>query len=310
MEDTTLMPIGNNSEIVIYQPDADVKLEVHLNGETVWLNRQQMAVLFDRDVKTIGKHVNNALAEELDGIPVVANFATTAADGKTYQVEYYNLDVIISVGFRVKSRRGVLFRKWANAVLKEYLLRGYSVNQQLLHLEHRIDLQLQEHSEQIHNLQNQMDFFVRTALPPVEGIFYDGQIFDAYSFVSDLVRSAKERIVLFDNYVDDTVLTMLDKRVENVSATIFTKAVSAQLELDIAKHNAQYRPIEIKAFDKVHDRFLCIDSTVYHIGASLKDLGKKWFAFSRMEMRAEELVPSPHFPGNPRFHAFPGFGCG
>ena len=292
MEDTTLMPLGNNSEIVIYQPDADLKLEVRLNGETVWLNRQQMAVLFDRDVKTIGKHVNNALAEELDSIPVVANFATTAADGKTYQVEYYNLDVILSVGFRVKSRRGVLFRKWANAVLKEYLLRGYSVNHQLLHLEHRIDLQLQEHSEQIHNLQNQMDFFVRTALPPVEGIFYDGQIFDAYSFVSDLVRSAKKSIVLFDNYVDDTVLTMLDKRRENVFATIYTKAISAQLELDLAKHNAQYRPIEIKAFDKVHDRFLCIDSTVYHIGASLKDLGKKWFAFSRMEMKAEDLFSS------------------
>ena len=292
MEDTTLMSTGNNSEIVIYQPDADLKLEVRLNGETVWLNRQQMAVLFDRDVKTIGKHVNNALAEELDSIPVVANFATTAADGKTYQVEYYNLDVILSVGFRVKSRRGVLFRKWANAVLKEYLLRGYSVNHQLLHLEHRIDLQLQEHSEQIHNLQNQMDFFVRTALPPVEGIFYDGQIFDAYSFVSDLVRSAKKSIVLFDNYVDDTVLTMLDKRRENVFATIYTKAISAQLELDLAKHNAQYRPIEIKAFDKVHDRFLCIDSTVYHIGASLKDLGKKWFAFSRMEMKAEDLFSS------------------
>ena len=170
------------------------------------------------------------------------------------------------------------------------MIRGYSVNHQLLHLEHRIDLRLQEHSEQIHNLQERIDFFVRTALPPVEGIFFDGQIFDAYSFVSDLVRSAKERIVLFDNYVDDTVLTMLDKRGKNVSATIYTKAVSSQLALDLAKHNAQYRPIEIKAFDKVHDRFLCIDSTVYHIGASLKDLGKKWFAFNRMEMTAEELI--------------------
>ena len=130
------------------------------------------------------------------------------------------------------------------------------------------------------------------SITPAQGIFYDGQIFDAYSFVSDLVRSAKERIMLFDNYVDDTVLTMLDKRGENVSATIYTKAVSAQLELDLTKHNAQYRPIEIKSFDKVHDRFLCIDSTVYHIGASLKDLGKKWFAFSRMEMKAEGLFSS------------------
>ena len=282
MEDTTLMPIGNNSEIIIYQPDADVKLEVRLNGETVWLNRQQMAVLFDRDVKTIGKHVNNALAEELKGFATVAKFATVQQEGNrlvTRDTEYYNLDVILSVGYRVKSQRGILFRQWANRVLKDYLLKGHAVNRRFEQLEYRMT-----------EAENKIDFFVRTALPPVEGIFYDGQIFDAYTFVSDLVRSAKERIVLFDNYVDDTVLTMLDKRGENVSAIIITKAVSSKLELDLAKHNAQYWPIEVMEFDKVHDRFLCIDSTVYHIGASLKDLGKKWFAFSKMEMEAEEVV--------------------
>jgi hypothetical protein len=282
MENTTLTPNTSNSEIVIYQPDAAVKLEVRLNGETVWLNRQQMAVLFDRDVKTIGKHVNNALTEELKGIATVANFATVQQEGSrmvTRDTEYYNLDVILSVGYRVKSQRGILFRQWANRVLKDYLLKGYAVNRRFERLEYRMT-----------EAENKIDFFVRTALPPVEGIFFDGQIFDAYSFVSDLVRSAKERIVLFDNYVDDTVLTMLDKRGKNVSATIYTKAVSSQLALDLAKHNAQYRPIEIKTFDKVHDRFLCIDSTLYHIGASLKDLGKKWFAFNRMEMTADELV--------------------
>ena len=276
------MPIGNNSEIIIYQPDADVKLEVRLNGETVWLNRQQMAVLFDRDVKTIGKHVNNALAEELKGFATVAKFATVQQEGNrlvTRDTEYYNLDVILSVGYRVKSQRGILFRQWANRVLKDYLLKGHAVNRRFEQLEYRMT-----------EAENKIDFFVRTALPPVEGIFYDGQIFDAYTFVSDLVRSAKERIVLFDNYVDDTVLTMLDKRGENVSAIIITKAVSSKLELDLAKHNAQYWPIEVMEFDKVHDRFLCIDSTVYHIGASLKDLGKKWFAFSKMEMEAEEVV--------------------
>ena len=281
MENTTLIPNTSNSEIIIYQPDADVKLEVRLNGETVWLNRQQMAVLFDRDVKTIGKHVNNALTEELKGIATVANFATVQQEGSrmvTRDTEYYNLDVILSVGYRVKSQRGILFRQWANRVLKDYLLKGYAVNRRFERLEYRMT-----------EAENKIDFFVRTALPPVEGIFFDGQIFDAYSFVSDLVRSAKERIVLFDNYVDDTVLTMLDKRGKNVSATIYTKAVSSQLALDLAKHNAQYRPIEIKTFDKVHDRFLCIDSTVYHIGSSLKDLGKKWFAFNRMEMTAEEV---------------------
>ena len=191
MEDTTLMPIGNNSEIIIYQPDADVKLEVRLNGETVWLNRQQMAVLFDRDVKTIGKHVNNALAEELKGFATVAKFATVQQEGNrlvTRDTEYYNLDVILSVGYRVKSQRGILFRQWANRVLKDYLLKGHAVNRRFEQLEYRMT-----------EAENKIDFFVRTALPPVEGIFYDGQIFDAYTFVSDLVRSAKERLVLFDN---------------------------------------------------------------------------------------------------------------
>lgn len=268
----------DKGEIILYQPDNDVKLEVRLNEETVWLNRQQMAALFQRDVKTVGKHIANALSEELNGTPVVAKFATTAADGKTYQVEYYNLDVIISVGYRVKSQRGVLFRKWANAVLKDYLLKGYAINQRLTNIERKIE----EHDKKI-------DFFVKTSLPPVEGIFFDGQIFDAYTFVSDLIRTAKKSVVLFDNYVDDTVLTMLDKRKKKVTATIYTKSVSKQFSLDLAKHNAQYQPIEIKELGKVHDRFLCIDNTVYHIGASLKDLGKKWFAFTKMEMTTEEL---------------------
>ena len=270
---------NEKGEIVLYQPDDNVKLEVRLNEDTVWLNRQQMASLFQRDVKTIGKHIANALTEELEGTPVVAKFATTAADGKTYQVEYYNLDVIISVGYRVKSQRGVLFRKWANAVLKDYLLRGYAINQRLNNIERKIE----EHDQKI-------DFFVRTALPPVEGIFFDGQIFDAHTFVSDLIRSAKRRIVLFDNYIDDTVLTLLDKRKKTVEAEIYTKTISQQLTLDIAKHNAQYRPITVMPFDRIHDRFLCIDDSVYHIGASLKDLGKKWFAFSKMELKTKDLL--------------------
>lgn len=270
---------NEKGEIVLYQPDDNVKLEVRLNEDTVWLNRQQMASLFQRDVKTIGKHIANALTEELEGTPVVAKFATTAADGKTYQVEYYNLDVIISVGYRVKSQRGVLFRKWANAVLKDYLLRGYAINQRLNNIERKIE----EHDQKI-------DFFVRTALPPVEGIFFDGQIFDAHTFVSDLIRSAKRRIVLFDNYIDDTVLTLLDKRKKTVEAEIYTKTISQQLTLDIAKHNAQYRPITVMPFDRTHDRFLCIDDSVYHIGASLKDLGKKWFAFSKMELKTKDLL--------------------
>ena len=270
----------SQGEIILYQPDNEVKLEVRLENETVWLNRGQLAELFARDVKTIGKHVNNALKEELAGISVVAKFATTATDGKVYQVEYYNLDMVLSVGYRVKSSRGIEFRRWANKVLKEYLLRGYSVNRRLTELEHTVA----EHSRKI-------DFFVRTSLPPVEGIFYDGQLFDAYKFATDLIRSARVSLLLIDNYVDESVLLMLSKRNAGVKADIYTQAVSHQLQLDMQKHNSQYPPIGIHTYKKCHDRFLIVDgSDVYHIGASLKDLGKKMFAFSKLEIPAASIT--------------------
>ena len=261
-------------EIILYQPNDSLRLEVRLDGDNVWLNRSQLAELFDRDVKTIGKHINNALKEELDNVPVVAKFATTAADGKVYQTEHYNLDMVISVGFRVKSRRGVDFRRWANTILKEYMLKGYSINQRLSELEKTVAL----HSEKI-------DFFVRTSLPPVEGIFFDGQIFDAYKFATDLIRSARKSILLIDNYVDESVLLMLSKRNPGVSATVYTQKITAQLQLDLDKHNDQYPPINIRTYKNSHDRFLIVDDKeVYHIGASLKDLGKKMFAFSKLEI--------------------------
>ena len=264
-------------EIILYQPTETVKLEVRLEKETVWLTRHQLALLFDRDVKTIGKHINNALREELEGFSVVAKFATTAADGKRYNTEHYNLDMILSVGYRVKSKQGIRFRQWANQVLKDYLLKGYSINRRLQDLERTVA----DHSQKI-------DFFVRTALPPVEGVFYNGQIFDAYKFVSDLIRSAKHSLVLIDNYVDDTTLTILSKRNEGVSATIYTSRFGKQLELDLEKHNNQYPPIIVKTYKESHDRFLLIDETeVYHIGASLKDLGKKMFAFSKLNESGE-----------------------
>ena len=267
-------------EIVLYQPDETIRLEVRIENETIWLNRQQMALLYGRDTKTIGKHVTNALKEELKDEPVGAKFATTATDGKTYQVEFYNLDMIISVGYRVKSDRGIKFRKWANKVLKEYLLRGYAVNNRIERLEKRVT-----------RTEEKIDFFVRTSLPPVEGIFYDGQVFDAYRFASDLIRKADRRIVLIDNYVDDTVLSLLDKRKEGVSATIYTKSITDQFQLDIKRHNEQYAPIEVRCFNKAHDRFLLIDDEVYHIGASIKDLGKKWFAFALMhDIIADDFI--------------------
>ncbi len=280
-------PTTKTGEIILYQPDNSIRLEVRIEGETVWLNRKQMATLFNRDKKTIGKHVNNALKEELAGFPVVAKFATTADDGKNYQTEYYNLDMILSVGYRVKSKRGIEFRRWATSVLKDYLLRGYAINQRVQYVEQRINTQLQEHAERIHNLENKVDFFVQTALPPVEGIFFDGQIFDAYTLASDLIRSAKRRIVLIDNYIDDSVLLMLAKRVDGVTAEIVTRRITETLSLDIERHNLQYPPVTARECDRFHDRFLIIDDTVYHLGASLKDLGKKLFAFNKMEIGAE-----------------------
>ena len=282
----------NEDGVVIYRTeDNTLQLDVQLAEETVWLAQQQMAILFDTTKQNVSLHINNIFKEgELDKISVVKDYLTTAADGKKYRTTYYNLDVIISVGYRVKSKRGTQFRQWALKVIKDYMLRGYAINHQMLAMEERIDRQLHNHTEQIQDLQKKVDFFVRTSLPPHQGIFYDGQIFDAYTFINDRIREATTRIILIDNYIDDSVLTMLAKRADKVTATIYTNHISRQLSLDLQKHNAQYPPIEVTAFDRSHDRFLCIDETVYHLGASIKDLGKKWFAFNRMEMPTTELL--------------------
>ena len=271
--------MSNINEIVLFQPNELISLEVLLFDDTVWLNRRQIATLFDRDVKTIGKHINNALKEELAMYSVVAKFATTAKDGKVYQIEHYNLDMILSVGYRVKSNRGIQYRIWANNVLKDYVIRGYAVNQRFENLENRVS-----------ETEKKIDFFIKTSLPPVQGVFYSGQIFDAYEFASKLIKSAKKRIVLLDNYVDETVLMMLSKRKVNVSAEIYSKKISKQLQLDLQQHNTQYEPITIQTSSAFHDRFFIIDNTVYHIGASLKDLGKKMFAFSKMEIPPTNLL--------------------
>lgn len=272
-------------EIVIYKATDknDFQLEVRVEDETVWLNRQQIALLFDRDIKTIGKHIANALKEELKSISVVAKFATTATDGKKYQVEHYSLDMIISIGYRVKSERGVLFRIWANKILKDYLLKGHAINQRFEKIESDVWY--------LKNKVGEIDFQINTNLPPNEGIFYDGQIFDAYKFVVELVKKAEKSIVLIDNYIDETTFTLLSKRIEGIDAIIYTANISKQLMLDLERHNAQYPSIQVKQFDKAHDRFLIIDrKTVYHIGASLKDLGKKWFAFSKINLDATEIL--------------------
>lgn len=278
------------ADLVMYN-DGELELNVPINNETIWLNRNQISELLGRDVKTIGKHINNVFSDdELDKPAVVANFATTAADGKTYSIEYYNLDVIISVGYRVKSQRGVRFRQWATSVLKSYITDGYVINsekitnQRFKELENDITVLKMKVEDISNSLEDQSS-------KPKQGVFYDGQIFDAYVFVADLIKTAKTSITLIDNYVDESTLTLLSKRAVSCKASIYTKTLTKQLELDIKKHNAQYPPIVIKEFDLSHDRFLILDETeIYHIGASLKDLGKKWFGFSKMDSQSFEMM--------------------
>lgn len=268
-------------EIILYQPDETVKLDVRIEDETVWLTQAQMVELFCSTKQNISLHINNIFKEkELVKDSVVKKSLTTASDGKKYQTNFYNLDVIISVGYRVKSVRGTQFRIWANSILKEYLLKGYSINQRLSELEKTVAL----HSEKI-------DFFVRTSLPPVEGIFCGGKVFDAYKFATDLIKSARKSLILIDNYVDESVLLILSKRNPGVSATIYTQKITPQLQLDLDKHNDQYPPINMRTYRNGHDRFLIIDGEeVYHIGASLKDLGKKMFAFSKLSIPAKTIL--------------------
>ena len=240
--------MDSKSEIILYQPDNEVRLEVRLEDETVWLTQAQISELFQRDRTVITKHIANIFKEKELEEKSNVHFLHFANSDKP--VKIYSLDIIISVGYRVKSQRGTQFRIWANKVLKEYLLKGYAVNRRLTTLENTVA----EHSKKI-------DFFVRTSLPPVEGIFYDGQIFDAYAFATNLIRSAKKSIVLIDNYVDESVLLMLSKRGEAVGADIYTQSVSRQLQLDLERNNSQYPPIGIHTYRQRHDRFLIIDNS-------------------------------------------------
>ena len=281
----------NQGEIILYQPDNEVKLEVRLEDETVWLTQAQMAELFAVKEHTITYHIKEIYqTEELEASATTRKIRVVRKEGNrtvNRNIDFYNLDMIISVGYRVSSKRGVLFRQWANKVLKDYLLKGYSINQRW----EQIDTRLQQHDKQIEYLTDKVDFFVRTSLPPVEGIFHDGQLFDAYTFATNLIRSARKSIVLIDNYVDESVLLMLSKRNDGVKADIHTQAISRQFQLDLQKHNSQYPRIEVHVYKQAHDRFLIIDDTdVYHIGASLKDLGKKLFAFSKLEIPASVIL--------------------
>lgn len=267
--------------LIIYQ-DGELEIDVSIENETVWLNRNQISELFDRDVKTIGKHINNVFKDqELDKISVVANFATTAADGKIYNIEHYNLDVIISVGYRVKSKKGVHFRQWATKVLKEFIFTGYSINSEKITQQRLISLE--------NNVADIKSRIQNNSLELKQGIFYNGQIFEAHVFVSSLIKNAKTSIILIDNYIDESILTLFSKN-KNIQIEIYTQTITKRLKLDIEKYNKQYNNLTIKQTKSFHDRFLIIDNQeVYHIGASLKDLGKKVFAFSKIDISVDNI---------------------
>lgn len=279
------------NEIILYQPDSTLSLDVRVENETVWLTQAQMTELFQTTRNNITLHIRNIFKEgELEESSVCKESLLTAGDGKRYKTKFYSLDVIISVGYRVKSIRGTQFRIWANKILKDYLLRGYSVNQRLLYMESRIDRRLLEHDKRLDDLTDKVDFFIRTSLPPKEGVFFNGQIFDAHEFICRLIKSANKRIILIDNYVDESVLVQLDNRNADVSAVIYTGEISRTFRQSVNRHNRQYAPIDVRTADRIHDRFLIIDDTLYHIGASIKDLGKKLFAFSKLEISPDYII--------------------
>ena len=289
------MKEDNANEIILYQPDDTLTLDVRVEDESVWLTQAQIVELFASSKANISEHLKHIFESgELLKDATVRKFRTVRQEGNrsvTRTLEFFNLDVIISVGYRVNTIRGIQFRQWANKVLKDYLLRGYSVNQRLMALEDRIDRRHSDHDRHLFELDEKVDFFVRSSSQPKEGIFFNGQIFDAYAFVADRIKEAKHRIVVIDNYIDDTVLVQLSKRASGVTVDIYDGQISKQLRQDVEKHNKQYPGVTLHKYTKAHDRFLIIDETVYHIGASLKDLGNKLFAFSRMEvMTGSELL--------------------
>lgn len=292
-----MAPAGRaqENEIILYQPDDTLTLDVRVEDETVWLTQAQIVELFDSSKSNISEHLKHIFESgELKREATVRKFRTVRQEGTRSVVrtlEFFNLDVIISVGYRVNTVRGIHFRQWANNILKEYLLKGYSINQRLMLLEDKMDRRFSEYDRHLLQLDEKIDFFIRSSLQPKEGIFFNGQIFDAYALIADIIRQAKRRIVLIDNYIDDSVLVQLSKRQPGVTVDIYDSQISRQLRQDVEKHNEQYPGVTLHRYTKAHDRFLIIDEDVYHIGASLKDLGKKLFAFSKMEvMKGSELL--------------------
>lgn len=276
------------NEIILYQPDElTERIEVKFEDETVWLSQEQMALLFKQSKQNVSLHIRNCFKEnELEERSTVKEYLTVQTEGKRKikrKINFYNLDVIISVGYRIKSKQGTRFRIWANQVLKDYLLKGYAANNRMNRLE--------DHLETLKDKVQQIDLQIHSKLIPTQGIFFEGQVFDAYELTSRIIRSAKRSIILIENYIDESTLMHLTKKDKHVAVSLLSKSKSSQLDLDLKKANEQYGNFEWKEFNKSHDRFLIIDQNdVYHLGASLKDLGKKWFAFSKLDKLSVESM--------------------
>ncbi|MCT7532495.1 virulence RhuM family protein [Aliarcobacter cryaerophilus] len=272
------------SNLVVYN-DGELELKVSVDSETIWLTQKQIAEVFGGTKQNISLHINNIYKEkELDKISTVKYYLTVQKEGNrevTRNIEHYNLDMILSLGYRINSIKATKFRQWATSVLKNYIQNGYAINN------HKIT------EQRLFALENDMQFIKskikNNSLEFNQNIFFDGQIYDAYSFVNDLLKLAKSEIILIDNYIDDTVFTLFSKY-PNINFTIYTSTISKQLKLDFEKYSKQYKNISLQTFKSSHDRFLIIDKKeIYHLGASLKDLGKKWFAFSKMSLNSLNL---------------------
>ena len=293
MNDNVEKSDGTAGEIVLYQPDEKTTMEVRLDAtfDTVWLTQQQIAELFGVQKAAISKQMKNIFSScELIRERVVSKMETTASDGKKYQVDYYNLDMILSVGYRVNSVNATRFRQWANTVLKQYLLQGYSINRQMVALQQHVDDRLLKIEDRLDRQQEDIDFYIKTNQQPSELVIPTGCVWDAYSYLSGLVRTAKKRVVLIDNFVDDRTLLLLDKRAAGVEATVYTR-YSEKAELDFAKHNAQYEPVQhVQLPHAAHDRYLVVDDDVWLLGSSVKDMGRGLTTNIHTEIDSEYIL--------------------
>ena len=283
----------NNISNIVFYNDGELELKVSVNEETIWLTQKQIAEVFGVNIPAISKHIKNIYKDnELSQFSTISILETVQKEGNREglrNIEHYNLDIILAVGYRTNSVRAIKFRQWATKTLKNYIQNGYVINAEKITNERFVNLE-----NDVNTLKSQMNkvtsLIKNNKFETKQGVFFDGQVYDAYSFVSDLLRTAKDEIVLIDNYIDDSVLTLFSK-IPNIKITIYTNTISKQLKLDFEKYSKQYDNITLKTFKASHDRFLILDNyEVYHIGASLKDLANKWFAFSKIDISANDLI--------------------